>query len=527
MVYLTGYGFPIHRGGPMLYADQVGLFNVMQAMKRFQQNPRDDAAFWEPAPLIQRLVAEGKTFNLTRQPSRPNPERPTMTNASHRLHRPHAPDQELEGRFQHDARRHAGRPCRQARRAARGHRPAAIEDVLMGCANPEGATGANIARQIALMADLPITVSGATVNRFCSSGLQTIAMVSQRVIAGEGDVYVAGGVESISCVQQEMNQHMLRDLSLDKKKPEIYWSMLQTAEQVAKRYNIGATHGRVRRASQQKACAALAAGRFEPRSRPSPSRPAWPTPSWACAPRKSPSARTKACAKAPPRKASAASSRRCPGGVITAGNASQFSDGAGACVVVSEDYASRNNLKPIGRFLGFAVAGCEPDEMGIGPVFAIPKVLKKLGLKVSDIDLWELNEAFAVQVIYCRDKLGIPNGPPERRRRRHRRRPPLRRLRPAPDRPRPHRRQAPRRQARRRHHVRRRRHGGGRGFRSSLSESGQPTQGREWNPAKGNIHREFFRPLGFRRPSASGARPFPRRRHVPSGPPSTSCCTTG
>ncbi|MGZ5887680.1 MAG: thiolase family protein, partial [Ramlibacter sp.] len=135
--------------------------------------------------------------------------------------------------------------------------PGAIEDVLMGCANPEGATGANIARQIALMADLPITVAGATVNRFCSSGLQTIAMASQRVIAGEGDVFVAGGVESISCVQQEMNQHMLRDLDLDRKKPEIYWSMLQTAEQVAKRYNISRDQmDEYGAASQQKACAA-------------------------------------------------------------------------------------------------------------------------------------------------------------------------------------------------------------------------------------------------------------------------------
>jgi acetyl-CoA C-acetyltransferase len=142
--------------------------------------------------------------------------------------------------------------------------PGEVEDVLMGCANPEGATGANIARQIALMADLPITVSGATVNRFCSSGLQTIAMASQRVIAGEADVYVAGGVESISCVQQEMNQHMLRDLALAEKKPEIYWTMLQTAEQVAKRYNIAKdVMDEYGAASQQKACAAQEAGKFK------------------------------------------------------------------------------------------------------------------------------------------------------------------------------------------------------------------------------------------------------------------------
>jgi acetyl-CoA C-acetyltransferase len=288
--------------------------------------------------------------------------------------------------------------------------PGAIEDVLMGCANPEGATGANIARQIALMADLPITVSGATVNRFCSSGLQTIAMVSQRVIAGEGDVYVAGGVESISCVQQEMNQHMLRDLDLDRKKPEIYWSMLQTAEQVAKRYNIGRdAMDEYGAASQQKACAALAAGRFDAEIAPITVKAGVADPVMGLRTKEVTVSKDEGLREGTTKESISGIKPALPGGVITAGNASQFSDGAGACVVVSEDYASRNNLKPIGRFLGFAVAGCEPDEMGIGPVYAIPKVLKKLGLKVSDIDLWELNEAFAVQVIYCRDKLGIPN----------------------------------------------------------------------------------------------------------------------
>jgi acetyl-CoA C-acetyltransferase len=287
--------------------------------------------------------------------------------------------------------------------------PGAIEDVLMGCANPEGATGANIARQIALMADLPITVSGATVNRFCSSGLQTIAMVSQRIIAGEGDVYVAGGVESISCVQQEMNQHMLRDLDLDKKKPEIYWSMLQTAEQVAKRYNIGRdAMDEYGAASQQKACAALAAGRFEAEIAPITVKAGVADPVMGLRTKEVTVSKDEGLREGTTKEGISGIKPALPGGVITAGNASQFSDGAGACVVVSEEYASKNNLKPIGRFLGFAVAGCEPDEMGIGPVFAIPKVLKKLGLAVNDIDLWELNEAFAVQVLYCRDKLGIP-----------------------------------------------------------------------------------------------------------------------
>jgi acetyl-CoA C-acetyltransferase len=287
--------------------------------------------------------------------------------------------------------------------------PAEIEDVLMGCANPEGATGANIARQIALMADLPITVAGATVNRFCSSGLQTIAMASQRIIAGEGDVYVAGGVESISCVQQEMNQHMLQDPALVAKKPEIYWSMLQTAEQVAKRYNISRdAMDEYGAASQQKACAAQEAGKFKDEIAPIEVMAGVADPGLGLITKKVTASKDEGLREGTTKEGISGIKPALPGGVIAAGNASQFSDGAGACVVVSEEYASRKGLKPLGRFLGFAVAGCEPDEMGIGPVFAVPKVLKKLGLKVSDIDLWELNEAFAVQVIYCRDKLGIP-----------------------------------------------------------------------------------------------------------------------
>jgi acetyl-CoA C-acetyltransferase len=288
--------------------------------------------------------------------------------------------------------------------------PGAIEDVLMGCATPEGATGANIARQIALMADLPITVSGATVNRFCSSGLQTIAMAAQRVIAGEGDVYVAGGVESISCTQQEMNTHMLRDLALDKKKPEIYWSMLQTAEQVAKRYNIGRdAMDEYGARSQQRACAAQAEGKFNDEIAAMTVKAGVADAVMGLITKEVTISKDEGLREGTTKEGISGIKPALPGGVITAGNASQFSDGAGACVVVSEEYASRNNLKPMGRFLGFAVAGCEPDEMGIGPVFAVPKVLKRLGLTVQDIDLWELNEAFAVQVMYCRDKLGIPD----------------------------------------------------------------------------------------------------------------------
>jgi acetyl-CoA C-acetyltransferase len=287
--------------------------------------------------------------------------------------------------------------------------PALVDDVIMGCANPEGATGMNIARQIALAAGLPVTASGMTINRFCSSGLQAIATAAQRVIAGEGDVYVAGGVESISCVQQEMNKHMIVDLALQAKKPEIYWNMLQTAENVAKRYGIGRdVMDEYGAASQQKACAAQAAGLFDAEIAPITVTAGVADKGLGLVTRQVTVAKDEGTREGTTVEAIRGLKSALPGGLVSAGNASQFSDGAGACVVVGEDFATRHNLQPLGRFLGFAVAGCEPDEMGIGPVFAVPKVLKKLGLSVQDIDLWELNEAFAVQVLYCRDKLGIP-----------------------------------------------------------------------------------------------------------------------
>jgi acetyl-CoA C-acetyltransferase len=291
-----------------------------------------------------------------------------------------------------------------------GIEPGEVEDVLMGCANPEGATGLNIARQCALAAGLPVTVSGMTINRFCSSGLQTIAMAAQRIIAGEGSVYVAGGVESISCVQQEMNQHMLSDPALLKAKPEIYWNMLQTAEQVAKRYHIGReAMDEYGAASQQKACAAQAAGKFADEIAPITVMAGIADKALGLVTREVTVSQDEGLREGTTAQGISSIKPAIPGGVVSAGNASQFSDGAGACVVMDEAVASKRGLKPLGRFLGFAVAGCEPDEMGIGPVFAVPKVLQRLGLTVNDIDLWELNEAFAVQVIYCRDKLGISN----------------------------------------------------------------------------------------------------------------------
>ncbi|MFM8692869.1 MAG: acetyl-CoA C-acyltransferase [Limnohabitans sp.] len=293
--------------------------------------------------------------------------------------------------------------------ARAGIEAAEVEDVIMGCANPEGATGANIARQIALKAGLPISVSGLTVNRFCSSGLQTIALAAQRVIAGEGQIYVAGGVESISCVQQEMNMHMLKDPALDKIKPEIYWNMLQTAEQVAKRYKIGRDRmDEYGAASQQKACAAAAAGKFDAEIAPITVNAGVYDKTMGLITKQLMVSKDEGLREGTTAEGISGIKPAVPGGVISAGNASQFSDGAGACVVMDETLAEKRGLQPLGRFLGFAVAGCEPDEMGIGPVFAVPKALARLGLTVHDIDLWELNEAFAVQVLYCRDKLGIP-----------------------------------------------------------------------------------------------------------------------
>jgi acetyl-CoA C-acetyltransferase len=294
--------------------------------------------------------------------------------------------------------------------ARAGIEAAEVDDVIMGCALPEGATGTNIARQIALMADCPVSVSGMTINRFCSSGLQTIATAAQRIIAGEGDVYVAGGVESISCVQQEMNQHMLMDLALNKKKPEIYWNMLQTAEHVAKKYNIGReAMDEYGARSQQRAFAAQSAGLFDAEIAAITVKAGIADKVMGLMTKQVTVSKDEGIREGSTVEALANLKSAMPGGLISAGNASQFSDGAGACVVMSEELASKRGLKPLGRFLGFAVAGCEPDEMGIGPVYAIPKVLNRLGLSVGDIDLWELNEAFAVQVLYCRDKLGIPD----------------------------------------------------------------------------------------------------------------------
>jgi len=289
--------------------------------------------------------------------------------------------------------------------------PAEIDDVIMGCANPEGATGRNIARQIALRAGCPVTTSGMTVNRFCSSGLQTIAMASQRVMTGEGDVFAAGGVESISCVQNEMNKHMLNEEWILEHKPELYWPMLQTAEYVAKKYNISRERqDRYGVESQRRAAAARDAGKFDDEIVPMTTTMKLVDKNTGTESPKEVTVSQDEGIRADTTYDGVSKIKPAiEGGVIAAGNASQFSDGAAAAIVMSDTVAARNGLKPLGVFRGFAVAGCEPNEMGIGPIFAVPKLLKQTGIDADDVDLWELNEAFAVQVIYCRDRLGIPD----------------------------------------------------------------------------------------------------------------------
>lgn len=292
-----------------------------------------------------------------------------------------------------------------------GVEPGLVEDVVMGCANPEGANGNNIGRQSALRAGLPVSVPGMAVNRFCSSGLQAIAIAGQRIQSGECDLLVAGGAESISCVQNELNMHMFQEPWLARHRPELYWPMLRTAETLAQRYGVSReAQDRYGLQSQQRAVRAQAAALYEAEIVPI----------------------TVACAVGDPKSgrlatepftlahddgirgdttlAGLASIRSVlPGGSVSAGNASQICDGASACVLMAEDAAQRKGLEAMGRFAGFAVAGCEPDEMGLGPIHAVPRLLARHGLKVADIGLWELNEAFAVQVILCRDRLGIPD----------------------------------------------------------------------------------------------------------------------
>ena len=289
--------------------------------------------------------------------------------------------------------------------------PSEVEDVIIGCANPEGATGWNIARQIALRAGCPVTVPGMTVNRFCSSGLQTIALAAQRILAGEGEVYVAGGVESISLVQNEMNKHNFQDEWLHRHLPEVYWPMLQTAEYVARKYEIPREkQDQFGVQSQQRAAKGRKEGKFKDEIVPITTKMKVVDKNTGQETVREVTVSEDEGIRADTTYEGVSQIKPAiEGGCIAAGNASQFSDGASACVVMSSGEASRRNLQPLGIFRGFAVAGCDPKEMGIGPVFAVPKLLEQTGKRVDDVDLWELNEAFAVQVLYCRDRIGIPN----------------------------------------------------------------------------------------------------------------------
>jgi len=286
--------------------------------------------------------------------------------------------------------------------------PAEVEDVILGCAMPERATGGNIARQAALRAGLPVTVGGMTVNRFCSSGLQTIALAAQRIIAGEASVIAAGGLECISLVQDGKTPPAPSEWVVEHK-PDLYMPMIDTADNVAERYKVSReAQDAYALESQRRTATAQQAKRFDSEIVPLPTTKKivdkdTKAESFEKVTLKSdegnrPDTTLEGLATLKPVR---------EGRFITAGNASQLSDGASACVLMEAKLAERRGLKPLGTFRGFAVAGCEPDEMGIGPVFAIPRLLERHGLKVSDIDLWELNEAFASQCLYSRDKLGI------------------------------------------------------------------------------------------------------------------------
>jgi len=292
-----------------------------------------------------------------------------------------------------------------------GLEPDAIEDVIIGCGLPEGATGHNIARMSAIRAGLPVTAGGTTVNRFCSSGMQAISMAAQRVVVDKVPAMVAGGLESISLVQNNLNTEHFTEEWLMANKPELWMSMIDTADTVAKRYSVSReVQDEYALSSQMRTAAAQQAGKFDDEIVPLPSvkivtdKETGETSEVEVTLEKDEGNRPETNAEG------LASLQPVMGEdkYITAGNASQLSDGASACVVMDSDEAARRGIEPMGIYKGLAIAGCEPDEMGIGPVFAVPRLLERFDLSMDDVDLWELNEAFAVQVVYCRDKLGIP-----------------------------------------------------------------------------------------------------------------------
>ncbi|WP_339851753.1 acetyl-CoA C-acyltransferase [uncultured Nisaea sp.] len=293
-----------------------------------------------------------------------------------------------------------------------GVEPGEIEDVILGCGLPEAATGKNIARLSAIRAGLPVSAGGVTVNRFCSSGLQAIAMAAQRVIVDGVPVMAAGGVESISLTQANLNQTRLEEPWLMEHKPELYHSMIETADLVASRYGISReAQDAYSVQSQQRTAAAQGAGKFDDEIVPITVEKLVKNKETGEVSRETVTLTKDECNRPGTTQEGLAGLApvRGDGHFITAGNSSQLSDGASACIIMDGKLAEQRGLEPLGIFRGLATAGCEPDEMGIGPVFAVPRLLERTGVKLEDIGLWELNEAFASQVLYCRDKLGIPD----------------------------------------------------------------------------------------------------------------------
>jgi len=287
-----------------------------------------------------------------------------------------------------------------------------VEDVILGCGFPEGATGHNVARQCALKGGLPVTAGGTTINRFCSSGLQAISIAAQRVVMDHVPVAVAGGLESISLIQPNMNTNNYKEDGLLQEKPELWMPMIETADNVGHRYGVTReSQDEYARDSQLKTDLAQKSGHFDDEIVPLETEMLVTNKETGEVSRKTITLEQDEGNRPSTTLTGLAELQPVRGGehFITAGNASQLSDGASACVVMDAKLAEQRNIEPLGIYKGLAVAGCEPDEMGIGPVFAVPRLLQRFGLKIEDIDLWELNEAFAVQVIYCRDKLGIPN----------------------------------------------------------------------------------------------------------------------
>jgi acetyl-CoA acyltransferase len=290
--------------------------------------------------------------------------------------------------------------------------PEAVEDIIMGCGNPEGAQGHNVGRNAAVLSNLPITTGGTTINRYCSSGMQSISMAASQIMAGCYDTVIAGGAETISMMQGKQNMDNFVNERLAEKSPGIYYPMGMTAEVVAKRYNVSReVQDEYALESQMRTAAAQQSGAYDDEIIPMETKMLLMNKETGDSKEIDYCVEKDECNRPETTLDGLASLKPVfdpENGSVTAGNSSQLSDGASVTLVMSEEKALELGLKPLAYFRGFTTMGCEPDEMGIGPVFSVPKLLNNYNLSINDIDIWELNEAFAVQVVYCRDKLGIP-----------------------------------------------------------------------------------------------------------------------